>query len=63
MKPSTFQMATCTSPKLYWPPYFASAVKFCDSSQLIWSTWVWARLLKPIGTYEAAVFPARFWAE
>ena len=38
VKPTSFQMAVCTSPKLYWPPNFASDVKFCDSSQLIWST-------------------------
>ena len=60
VKPTSFQMAVCTSPKLYWPPYLASDVKFCDSSQLIWSTWVCDIELKPMGTNDAAVLPAIF---
>ena len=48
VKPTIFQMATCTSPKLYWPPYFVSDVKFWDNNQLIWSTCTCVRELRPI---------------
>ena len=59
VKPTIFQMATCTSPKLNWPPNFESEVKFCDSNQLIWSTWTWVRELRPIWVYEATGAPSR----
>ena len=58
VKPRIFQMAVCTSPKLNWPLYLPSAVKFCASTQLIRSTWVWVIAEKPMGVYEAARLPA-----